>query len=163
MKRHFFILLIGFTTLPLFSCTSNEKKVWVLDNEHVLTPAQITSLDSLYKAHEKIATNEIALVTTPNYGTDTSMLSFAVNFGRKYGVGKKEKNNGVVIVYSQTQHQTMISTGSGTEKMLKDEIAKKIIDSLMIPDFKQAKTFEGLWEGSKGIITFLEKPENKIK
>ena len=57
----------------------------------------------------------------------------------------------------------MISTGYGTEKMLKDEIAKKIIDSLMIPNFKQAKTFEGLWEGSKAIITFLEKPENKIK
>ena len=163
MKRRFFILFIGFAAFILFSCNSNKKTIWVLDNEHILTPGQITSLDSLYKAHEKITTNEIALVTTPDYGSDTSILFFAVNFGRKYGVGKKEKNNGVVIVYSQTQHQTIISTGYGTEKVLKDEIAKKIIDSLMIPNFKQAKVFEGLWEGSKAIITFLEKPENKIK
>lgn len=134
----------------------------MLDNEHILSQQQITSLDSLYKAHEKKTTNEIALVTTPDYGSDSSLLHFAVNFGRKYSVGKKEKDNGVVIVFSKAMRQTMISTGYGTEKVLKDEIAKKIIDSLMLPYFKDAKNFEGLWEGSKAIITFLEKTRNKI-
>ena len=163
MKMHFFIFLIGFVTLPLFSCSTNEKTIWVLDTELVLTPAQITSLDSMYKAHEKITTNEIALVTTPDYGTDSTLERFVLNFGNKYGIGKKEKNNGVLIVFSNAMRQTRISTGYGTEKVLTNEIAKKIIDSVMIPYFKQAKTFEGLWEGSKAIITFLEKPENKIK
>ena len=117
----------------------------------------------MYKAHEKITTNEIALVTTPDYGTDSTLERFVLNFGNKYGIGKKEKNNGVLIVFSNAMRQTRISTGYGTEKVLTNEIAKKIIDSVMIPYFKQAKTFEGLWEGSKAIITFLEKPENKIK
>ena len=162
MKRHFLILIIGFAILNLFSCSTNEKKVWVLDFEHVLTPAQITSLDSMYKAHEKITTNEIALVTIPEYGTDSTLERFALNFGNKYGIGKKEKNNGVLIVFTNAIRQTRISTGYGTEKVLKDEIAKKIIDSVMIPYFKNDRIFEGLWEGSKAITTFLEKPENKI-
>jgi uncharacterized protein len=153
------VLLVSF----IFSCTQNEKNIWVLDGEHDLTEYQINRLDSLFKSHEKKTTNEIALVTTRNYEPDTSLLFFAVNFGRKYGVGKKDKNNGVVIAFSATKHQTMISTGYGTEKILKDEIAKQIIDSLMIPRFKEGRIFDGLWEGCTAIINFLEKPENKIK
>ena len=76
------------------------------------------------KAHEKITTNEIALVTTPDYGTDSTLERFALNFGNKYGIGKKEKNNGVLIVFTNAIRQTRISTGYGTEKVLKDEIAK---------------------------------------
>lgn len=159
MKRGFFILTIFFLS---FSCNSTKKNIWVLDYEHYLTEVQINKLDSLYKSHAKKTTNEIALVTTPDYGTDTTILLFAVNFGRKHGIGKKDKNNGVVIAFCGAKHQTSIATGYGTEKILKDEIAKKIIDSLMIPNFKQGKIFDGLWEGSKAIVEFLEKPENKI-
>ena len=45
----------------------------------------------------------------------------------------------------------------------KMKMAKKIIDSLMIPHFKQGEAFEGLWEGSRAIVEFLEKPENIIR
>jgi len=85
-----------------------------------------------------------------------------VHFLRNYGLGKKDKNNGVAIIFSNKQRQTFVATGYGIEKVLTDEIAQKIIDSLMIPEFKKAKYFEGIWEGSKAIVNFLEKPENKI-
>ena len=44
-----------------------------------------------------------------------------------------------------------------------EKIAKKIIDSIMVPQFKEGKFFEGFWMGSIAITNFLEKPENKIK
>ena len=162
MKIIFTLFVFLFTSFA-FSCKSNKKNIWVLDMEHNLTQIQISKLDSLFKSHEKKTTNEIALVTTQDYKPDSSIIFFAVNFGRKYGVGKKDKDNGVVIAFSATKQQTMISTGYGTEKILKDEIAKKIIDSLMIPRFKEGRIFDGLWEGSKAIVNFLERPENKIK
>ena len=162
MKESFTLLVVLFVSFA-FSCRQNEKNIWVLDSEHDLTQYQISRIDSLFKSHEKKTTNEIALVTTRDYQPDSSILFFAVNFGRKYGVGKKDKDNGVVIAFSATQHQTMISTGYGTEKILKDEIAKKIIDSLMIPCFKEGRIFDGLWDGSTAIVNFLERPENKIK
>jgi uncharacterized membrane protein YgcG len=46
----------------------------------------------------------------------------------------------------------------GTEKVLTDSIAQNIIDSIMIPKFKEQKYFEGLWNGSLAITSFLEKP-----
>ena len=81
---------------------------------------------------------------------------------RKLGVGKKEKDNGVLIVFSNQMRQTRIATGYGTEKVLTDEVAKAIIDSVMIPNFKKGKPFDGLWAGSLSIVEFLERPENKI-
>ncbi|HMI77208.1 MAG TPA: TPM domain-containing protein [Ferruginibacter sp.] len=162
MKKRSFVLVF-FLNFILLSCNTAKETIWVLDGEQVLTPEQIIKLDSLYKAHERKTTNEIALITTKDYGNDASLLSFAVNTGRKYGVGKKDINNGVLIVFSNTKHETMISTGYGTEKVLKDGIAKKIIDSLMIPAFKDGRIFDGLWQGSKAIIDFLEKPGNEIR
>ena len=94
MKRLFLILIISLGSILVLSYKPYHKTIWVLDNEHVLTPGQVNSLDSLYKAHEKITTNEIALVTTPDLGSDTSIRSFAANLGRAYGVGKKGKDKG---------------------------------------------------------------------
>ena len=162
MKRHFFILITCLVCITLLPFSHNKQTIRVLDNEHILTPAQVNSLDSLYKAHEKITTNEMALVTTPDFGKDSGIVSFATRLGNKYGIGKKGKDNGILIVFSEAQRQVRISTGYGTEKILTDAIAKKIIDSLMTPEFKQANYFDGLWQGSKAIVTFLEKPANRI-
>jgi uncharacterized protein len=165
MKRIF--LVLGFIALCLFlywysTKRTKEEKVLVFDYQHELTREQANKFDSLFKLHEIKTDNEIALVITDNYGSDKNILFYSVNFGRQNGIGKKDKNNGIVIVFNNKKQEINISTGYGTEKVLKDEIAKKIVDSLMIPNFKQGKNFNGLWEGSKAIVDFLERPENKI-
>jgi uncharacterized protein len=147
----------------VISCNQKQERIWVLDNEHDLTDAQVSRLDSLYKAHERKTGNEIALVTTPDYFPDTDIISYSTTVFRKYGFGKKDRNNGVVIVYSNGQHEVRIATGSGTERVLKDHIAKGMIDNIMIPSFKDERIFDGLWNGSMAITAFLERPENKIK
>lgn len=156
----FFIFLV--LCLVSFTCKDNKTPTAIFDFEYDLTPEQRSQLDSLYASHEKKTTNEIALVTTNDYSPDTSILFYSVNMARKLGVGKKEKDNGVLIVFSNQMRQTRIATGYGTEKVLTDEVAKAIIDSVMIPNFKKGKTFDGLWAGSLSIVEFLERPENKI-
>jgi uncharacterized protein len=145
--------------------TTEKKKIktFVYDNEKILTVEQTKQLDSLYRGHENRTTNEIALVTTPDYGEFDSNVEFAVNFGNTHGIGKTDYDNGIVIVFSKAKRQTWISTGYGTEVVLKDEMAKKIVDSLMLPKFKANLYFEGLRDGSIAIVNFLDKPENKIR
>jgi len=135
----------------------------VLDKEQILSLAQFNKLDSLFLEHEKKTTNEIVLVTTNDYGKDSNIIDFAKNFGNKVGVGKKGKDNGVVIVYCRLRHEIRMGTGLGTQRVLTDKIAKKIIDSLMLPEFKNGEIFNGLWKGSTAIVSFLERPENKIQ
>ena len=45
-----------------------------------------------------------------------------------------------------------ISTGLGTEKTLTDEICKKVIDSIIIPEFKNENYYEGVEKGIRSLI-----------
>ena len=60
-------------------------------------------------------------------------------------------------------HKLEYATGYGIENILKDEIAKKMIDSIMIPRFIKDEIYNGLYNGSKSIVELLENPVNEIK
>ena len=135
---------------------------YVFDTEHDLDTAQKRALDDLYYEHRKRTTNEIALITTASFYPDSNIRMYSMHKLRELGVGRKDINNGLIIVYSRVNRQVRIATGYGTEKVLKDEIAKRIIDSLMIPAFKDDRIYQGLWSGSKAIVDFLDRPENRI-
>lgn len=145
MKINLFLI----TLTVIFSCGQRvpNNKTWVHDNEDILTTNQELSLDSIISDFEKITTNEILIVTSNDIGDYKEPILYAVDYGNKYGIGKKEKNNGLVIFFSKTLRKTSLATGYGTEKILKDEICKTIIDSCMIPLFKQEKYFEGIKAG----------------
>ena len=170
--------LLYFILALFFGCSSTIKKEegtpkiekqvekfqsFVFDNENILTETQILKFDSLFRKHEKKTTNEIVLVTTQDYGQDENILHFSVNFANRLGVGKAGKNNGVVIVMNSAKREVRISTGYGTENVLTDAIAQKIVDSIMVPRFKEGKLYEGLFAGSKAVVDFLERPENVVK
>jgi len=137
----FTLLFIG------YSCAQDKKSSWVLDYENVLSDSEEYTLDSIIKDFELKTSNEIAIVTIKDLEGYPKMVDYAVKFGEKHGVGKKDKNNGLVIVFSQTLRQTFLATGYGTEKILKDEICKEIVDSTMIPHFKQGDSYGGLKAG----------------
>ncbi|MCE3282841.1 MAG: hypothetical protein K0Q66_1578 [Chitinophagaceae bacterium] len=149
--------------LALAGCfTNSATKTFVSDQEHVLDSLQEDKLNRLYLDHETTSTNQIVLLTTKTFEIDSTIEAYSLRKFNSIGIGQKEKNNGVLIVFSASMRQVRIATGIGTEKVLKDSIAKKIIDSSMTPYFKKEQYFEGLWNGSTAIISFLEKPENKI-
>ena len=162
MKIRLLILIFIFSAL-INQCTSKNVQQRIYDYEVIFTAQQIHNLDSLYQDHEKKTTNQFALITTPNYGQDTSIESYALHIFNRLGIGRKDINNGVLIVLSKSNRQVRISTGFGTEKVLTNLYAQGIIDSIMIPEFKNDRYYEGILRGSKAIISFLERPENRIK
>lgn len=147
MKKTFSV--IGLLCFIFFACgqKSDDSKKWVNDFENVLSENQIYVLDSIIRDFEAKTTNEIMIVTVKNIGDSPKMVDFAVEFGNRWGIGKKEKDNGLIILFSRAMRETFIATGYGTEKILKDEICKVIIDSTMVPLFKEEDYFGGLKAG----------------
>ncbi len=154
----FLLLLI----LASGGCSKKHPTGFVLDTEAILTPAQHHSFDSLFRAHERRTGNEIALVTHASFH-GRSAREFAVAFADSVGLGKKDRDNGVLITYSKKRREVFIATGTGTEHILHDSICKRIIDQEMIPRFKSDDAFGGLWAGSAAIVDFLDRPENRIR
>jgi uncharacterized protein len=128
---------------------------WTSDYGHIFTKGQISELDSIITKFENQTENEIAIVTidsswTTNEKFDSLILSIA-NF---WGVGKKNINNGIVIGISTGLRKIRINNGYGIEAKLTDDETKKIIDDVIVPEFKQGNYFEGT---KKGLFALMQK------
>jgi uncharacterized protein len=161
-RTHLAFTALFFITQSCSPQKQKERTSFVFDDENIFSPTQINQFDTLLKGHERRTSNEIVIVTTADYGIDTSILFYSVNFLRNNNIGKENLNNGTVIVFSSAKKEVRIGTGYGTEKVLDDLKSKRIIDSIMLPQFRKGAYFSGLWNGSKAVVDFLEKPENKI-
>ena len=163
--KNFLIIFFSSACLCLSSvyCSAQQEKNFIIDQSGILDTAQRKKLNDLFINHEKNTTNQIVLLTTDSFYPDSTIETYTFEKFDSMGIGRKDIDNGVLIVFSLPLRKVRIETGLGTAKVLTDSIAKNIIDLIMIPQFKQQKYFEGLWDASLAITTFLEKPENKIK
>jgi uncharacterized protein len=142
------VLLSLFVTLA-FSCGQKKegnKKQWIYDYEKILTSHQERYLESVISDYERKTSNEIVIVTSKDIEDELS-IHYAAEFGIAHEVGKKGKNNGLVIFVSKNLKQTALTTGYENDKSLNNEICKKIVDSCMIPCFKEEKYFDGIKAG----------------
>jgi len=124
---------------------------WVNDFAYLFSTAEEKYFDSL------LGSNEIAIVTIPDSWTTAEKFdSLIVAIHNQWGVGKKDKNNGIVIGISPTLRKIRISNGFGIEAMLTDDETKNIIENIIFPEFKQEHFFEGTKKGVLAIMKELQ-------
>jgi uncharacterized protein len=74
---------------------------------------------------------------------------------RAWGLGEKEKNNGVLLLVAPNEHKVRIEVGYGLEGTLTDALSKIIITNAMVPRFKAGDYGSGIERGIDDIITVL--------
>ncbi len=133
----------------------------------ILTPAQEEALEKKLVAYDDSTSNQVAVVTIGDIG-DYDVVEFAAELGRKWGVGGKDYNNGVVLLIlidkQRNKRKVAIATGYGLEGALPDYTTKEIIETEILPNFKASDIYRGLDEGTDAIIKAAEgtykAPEN---
>lgn len=136
--------------------TVYKPRGWVNDFTDLFTLAQQTELDSLINTFEKATTVEIAIVTIDSTATSRSGFDdYITALGNRWGVGKKETHNGLVIGICPSYKRIRISTGAGIQQQLTDMETKAIIDNIIIPQYKQGRYFEGTRLGLLAVIREL--------
>jgi uncharacterized protein len=116
----------------------------VNDFESLLSDQEIHHLDSLITAYRKQTSSEIAIVTIKDIHPYKSLKDFSTDLGNHWGVGTAGNNNGLIITVSSNLRSIWIGTGVGTQKTLTDEIIQSIIDTEVIPHFKEGDYFNGI-------------------
>lgn len=128
---------------------------WVNDYEHILDDKTKNEITLLIEEYQKNSGNQIAVVTTPSYAPYDSIGGFAIALANQWGIGLKEKNNGVLIVVSSYFHQVRIATGLGMEEKLPDDYCEVVINEAMIPEFKKDDYATGIKNAVNMIIKIL--------
>ncbi|UEG50228.1 TPM domain-containing protein [Ferruginibacter lapsinanis] len=128
---------------------------WTSDFEQIFTSDQIFELDSIISGFEKETKNEIAIVTIDSSSTTKEEFdNLILTISNNWGVGKKSLNNGITIGISTGLRKIRICNGYGIEVKLTDAETKKIIDDIILPEFKKGNYFVGT---KNGLLTLMQK------
>ena len=128
---------------------------WTSDFENIFTTDQINELDSTICNFEKETKNEIAIVTIDSSWTNKEEFdNLILTIANNWGVGKKGLNNGITIGISTGLRKIRICNGYGIEVKLTDAETKKIMDDIILPEFKKGNYFAGT---KNGLLALMQK------
>ncbi len=147
------IILLLFTSSFIFSQIPDRPNPPRLVNDFavMLSASESEALENKLVAYDDSTSTQIAIVTVKNLGGD-EVAHFAYTLGDKWGVGRKNKDNGVVILVSKETRDVFIAPGKGMEGALPDAYCRRIVDNIIVPKFKEGKYYDGLNEATDVII-----------
>jgi len=123
----------------------------VNDLAHVMDAGQSQQLEIKLENFARTTSTQITIVTVKSLGT-YEISEYAVNLGRLWGIGQKEKNNGVLVLAAIDDHKVNISTGYGLEGALPDVVCAHIIRNEIVPSFKEGDYYQGFDKAADAII-----------
>lgn len=164
------IFIVSYFIL-LSSPLQGQDKVYTVDNlpkvhlqnnmQYVCNPAGILSkttcdsIDSMLYALEQQTGIETVVAAVPSIGEE-DCFNFCHQLLNQWGVGKKGKDNGLVILLVTDQRCIQFYTGYGLEGFLPDAICKRIQNQYMIPYLKDENWDEGMTIGLKEVCRRLD-------
>lgn len=131
---------------PVHAITVPPNDGFVTDVIGLLPADREAAIEADLEAYAQETSNEIAvLIIQGLQGEDRAAA--AVEVGRKWGVGGKQQDNGILILLSYEDRSVFIATGYGLEGAVPDIVAKGVIETDMIPAFRDGDYAKGLEQG----------------
>ncbi len=127
----------------------------VNDTAEILSSASVQELESLLKAHEDSTSNQVVVLTVPALQDGETIEQFSIRVADAWKIGRKGKDNGVLLVVSRDDHKVRIEVGSGLEGALPDITCGSIIRHEIIPRFKSGDFDGGITAGTKSILAAI--------
>ncbi len=119
----------------------------VNDYAGIFSQRQAASLERALVAFDDSTSNQIAVITVTDL-EGYSAMEYATQIGLDWKIGSEKFDNGVVLLVkpktSQSGGQVAISVGYGLEGAITDAYSKRIIETVIIPNFRQNDYYSGV-------------------
>lgn len=132
-----------------------DKTRYVCNPASILSAAACDSIDHMLYALEQQTGIETVVAVLPSIGQE-DCFDFSHQLLNKWGVGKKDKNNGLVLLLVTDQRCVQFYTGYGLEGDLPDAICKRIQTRNMVPYLKEGNWDAGMVAGVKAVCARLD-------
>ncbi len=123
---------------------------WVNDFAGVMDRQAAQRLERVLDELERRTGAEVAVVTVPTVA-DGDIEHAAVDLFHAWGIGKKQRDNGVLILCAVQDRRVRIEVGYGLEAILPDAKSGRIIREQMIPYFRSGDLSTGLVQGALAV------------
>ena len=160
--RFFFWLLLIINFAP-FSFAQDvvypPASGYVVDQSGIIDSAARSRLEAWILELKQKTNAEVAVVTVDST-EPLSIEEYAVNLFKRFGIGQKGKDNGVLLLVAYKDHHMRIEVGYGLEGAITDAYSSRIISTIMTPEFKQGNFSDGIEKGTAAIVTLIAKEYN---
>lgn len=139
-----------------------EPARFVNDLALMFDQSQAETLERRLAVYSDTTTTQIVVVTVPDLeGQDAA--SYATELGINWQIGSEKFDNGVVILIKPKNDngsgEVFIAVGYGLEGAIPDAYAKRIIEEIMIPKFKEDDYFGAVNAACQKIILLADGEE----
>lgn len=158
-------LLISGMSLEMYAISPDEMPnvqvlradQYVSDPDGVLSSAVREDVNRELAALRKQTSVEMVVVI-PSDLDDMEPQEWCEKLFTKWGIGKSDKDNGVLLMLSPGARKTFIMTGYGVEGVLTDFTCKTIINHAIIPNMRDDDPDAAVYEAVNMITHALEDP-----
>ncbi|MBS4028404.1 MAG: TPM domain-containing protein [Ignavibacteriales bacterium] len=156
MKHFFLILIFIFSVTASYGEKENIPTLprYVTDQCNLLSQTERERLEIQLQQYEEQSSNQIVVLIVPTIG-EGSVEDYSIQVVEKNKIGKKGKDNGVLLLIVKEQRMMRIEVGYGLEGVLTDAFTFEIIETILKPSFRQEQYFAGISasvEGMKKVI-----------
>ena len=148
----FILLFSSLVSSEAFALSIPEKPTgYVNDYANLLSNEAKQKLESTLSSFKKETSNQIIIATFESLEGE-SLEDYSIRLAKKWKIGTKEKDNGVILLFFKREHQVRIEVGYGLEGVLPDAISSQIIRHEIAPRFREGDFDSGILNAVNAII-----------
>ena len=134
----------------------------VVDNAHVLSPQTVQRLEGELAQLEAQTGHQLVVATVPDL-QGYEIEDYGYQLGRTWALGKKGVNDGVILLVAPKERKVRIEVGYGLEPVLTDALTSVILQTRVLPQFKQGRMEQGIVDGAEAIVQQLALPADQAQ
>lgn len=160
-------LLAGFVAAPLLGLVASAATAqhvtfppkpppesFYVDEAGIIEPAQRQAINETARSLLLATRIPIFVVTIPSLAAHDAgsytIEQYALELFNSWGVGSLERNYGLLLVVSRGDRRARIELGAAWDPASSAQ-AQRVMDGLIIPQFKQRRFSEGILAGVRGM------------
>lgn len=171
MKKYITILLLlvtvtlAYADAPKVYTPSDVPNVHIQDETQFISdPAGFMSDDARTRANARLrqltdsTTAEVAVVILPSIG-DADIFDFSQQLASKWGVGKADKDNGMLVLFDMEGKQVRVHPGQGLEGIFTDVACSRLINEVIVPPMKTGDINDAVIDLSDKLYQVMTDPD----
>ena len=145
------ITIIGILASGALALDVPKLEARVTDQAGLLTPEQISALDAKLRDLETTDSTQIAILIIPSLEGE-SLEDYSERVATAWRLGQKGRDNGALLFIAMKERKVRIEVGYGLEATLTDALTRRIIQSAIVPNFREGSYYQGIDAAATAII-----------
>lgn len=161
MKNILLLVLIMSIPLALAQEFPKPSDLYVNDFAHIFSSEQNDYLRVLLSGVRESTTAEVVVVSVES-SVPYAPSEYRTKLFNEWGVGNKEKDNGMLILYSVAEKRIEVEVGYGLEGIFPDSKVGRMLDENYVPLREQGNFTEGILKFSEEVVKEIEANKEEV-